>query len=146
MYATPATESLAELLLLDAAHNQEEEAEYANRKGYSKHKPALPLFDARDVKRAMTRFRTVHREEWFSPAQADLSALPRHGASAGCVHDRSRSATGDAQPVRVVFSGDVGRYNAPLYYDPQPPPPCDYLVCESTYGNRDHPQESCSTS
>ena len=46
VYATPATEALAELLLLDSAHNQEEEAEYANRKGYSKHKPALPLYGA----------------------------------------------------------------------------------------------------
>ena len=51
VYSTPATESLAELLLLDAAHNQEDDADYANRKGFSKHKPALPLFDAGDVKR-----------------------------------------------------------------------------------------------
>jgi metallo-beta-lactamase family protein len=46
------------------------------------------------------------------------------------------------KPIRVVFSGDVGRYGAPLYYDPQTPPACDYLVCESTYGNRDHPDEN----
>ena len=41
-------------------------------------------------------------------------------------------------PLRIVFSGDVGRYDGPLYHDPVPPPACDYLICESTYGNREH--------
>ncbi len=141
IYATPSTESLAELLLLDAAHNQEEEAEYANRKGYSKHKPALPLFDARDVKRAMSRFRTIHREDWFSPAKKFKARYHDSGHLLGsCMIEVE--IEGEAQPTRVVFSGDVGRFSAPLYYDPQTPPHCDYLVCESTYGNRDHPRES----
>ena len=39
----------------------------------------------------------------------------------------------------MLFSGDVGRYDAPLYFDPHSPPPCDYLICESTYGDREHP-------
>ena len=69
VFSTPATESLAELLLLDSAHNQEEDAAYANRKGFSQHKPALPLFDANDVKRSMKLFRTAHRDNWFSPAE-----------------------------------------------------------------------------
>ena len=43
-------------------------------------------------------------------------------------------------PLRILFSGDVGRYDGPLYHDPAPPPPCDYLICESTYGDRDHPR------
>jgi metallo-beta-lactamase family protein len=43
------------------------------------------------------------------------------------------------QPIRVLFSGDVGRYNAPVYHNPSPPPACDYLICESTYGDREHP-------
>lgn len=140
VYATPATEALAELLLLDAAHNQEEEADYANRKGYSKHKPALPLFDARDVKRAMSRFRTVHREDWFSPAkQLNVRYHDTGHLLGSCMIEVQLEEGG--QPLRLVFSGDVGRYGAPLYYDPQTPPPCDYLVCESTYGNRDHPAE-----
>ncbi len=141
IYATPATESLAELLLLDAAHNQEEEADYANRKGYSKHKPALPLFNAHDVKRAMSRFRTIHREDWFSPAKKFNARYHDTGHLLGsCMIEVE--IDGELQPTRIVFSGDVGRFNAPLYYDPQTPPPCDYLVCESTYGNRDHPKES----
>ncbi|MGD9723251.1 MAG: MBL fold metallo-hydrolase RNA specificity domain-containing protein [Pirellulales bacterium] len=141
VYATPATESLAELLLLDAAHNQEEDAEYANRKGFSKHRPALPLFDGRDAQRAVTKLRSVQRGEWFSPAKPiwfryhDVGHLL--GASMVEVEIRDREP-----PLRLVFSGDVGRYGAPLYYDPQTPPPCDYLVCESTYGDREHPQEN----
>ena len=140
VYSTPATESLAELLLLDAAHNQEEDAAYANRKGYSKHKPALPLFDAGDAKRAMTRFRSVQRDEWFSPCKPIWVRYHDTGHLLGsCMVEVE--VRDPHQPVRIVFSGDVGRYNAPLYFDPQPPPQCDYLVCESTYGDRDHPRE-----
>ncbi len=138
-YSTPATEALAELLLLDSAHNQEEEADYANRKGYSKHKPALPLYDATDAKRAMTHFRTVHRGEWFSPAEPIWVRYQDAGHLLGACSLEVEVRTGP-RPLRIVFSGDVGRYGAPLYYDPQQPPACDYLVCESTYGNREHPQ------
>jgi metallo-beta-lactamase family protein len=138
VYSTPATESLAGLLLLDAAHNQEDDATYANRKGFSKHKPALPLFDATDVKRAMTYFRTVHRDKWFSPAGPIWVRYHDTGHLLGScmIEVEIRNA---AKPLRILFSGDVGRYDAPLYFDPQTPPACDYLVCESTYGNRDHP-------
>ncbi len=141
VYATPATEALAELLLLDAAHNQEEDAAYANRKGFSKHHPALPLFDARDAKRAMMRFRSVQRDQWFSPAKPIRVRYHDTGHLLGSsmveveLQEQRESLT-------IVFSGDVGRYDAPLYFDPQPPPPCDYLVCESTYGDREHPAET----
>lgn len=137
-YCTPATESLAGLLLLDAAHNQEDDASYANRKGFSKHKPALPLFDARDVKQTMTLFRTVHRDKWFSPAKPIWVRYHDTGHLLGScmIEVEIRNA---ANPLRILFSGDVGRYDAPLYFDPQTPPQCDYLVCESTYGDRDHP-------
>ena len=140
VYASPATEALCELMLLDSAHNQEEEAAYANRKGYSKHKPALPLYDAHDVKRAMTRFRSVHREEWFEPAKRIRMRYHDTGHLLGSSMIEAEAQTG-GDPLRIVFSGDVGRYGAPLYHDPQSPPPCDYLVCESTYGDRDHPAE-----
>ena len=138
VYSTPATESLCELLLLDAAHNQEEEAEYANRKGFSKHKPALPLFDAGDVKRTMSRFRTVQRDEWFSPAEPIWARFHDTGHLLGASMIEVEIREGET-PLRLLFSGDVGRYDAPLYFDPQPPPQCDYLICESTYGDREHP-------
>jgi metallo-beta-lactamase family protein len=138
VYSTPATESLAGLLLLDAAHNQEDDTEYANRKGFSKHKPALPLFDANDVKQALSLFRTVHRDNWFSPVKPIWVRYHDTGHLLGSCMVEVEVRNGP-QPLRIVFSGDVGRYGAPLYFDPQPPPLCDYLVCESTYGNREHP-------
>ena len=138
VYSTPATESLADLMLLDAARNQEDDADYANRKGFSKHKPALPLFDADDVKHAMTRFRTVHRGEWFSPAKPIWVRYHDTGHLLGSSMIEVEVRNGP-KPLRILFSGDVGRYNAPLYFDPEQPPQCDYLICESTYGDREHP-------
>jgi metallo-beta-lactamase family protein len=140
VYCTPATQDLTELLLLDSAKNQEEEAEYANRKGFSRHKPALPLYDAGDVRKTVKCLRTVEFETW---KQATGPIWFRyhdvgHLLGSATIEVEIRDA---AQPLRVLFSGDVGRYGAPIYHDPQPPPACDYLICECTYGNRDHPTE-----
>jgi metallo-beta-lactamase family protein len=141
VFGTDATNELAELIMLDSAKCQEQDAEYANRKGYSKHKPALPLYEAGDVERAMKLFRTVDRGEWFSPAEPIWMRYHDAGHLLGSnmieVEIRDRTP-----PLRILFSGDVGRYDGPLYHDPAPPPPCDYLVCESTYGDRDHPDAS----
>jgi len=140
VYATPATEALTELLLLDAAKNQQGDASYANRKGFSKHRPALPLFDVEHVKPTMKRFRTVQRGEWFSAKKPIWARYHDTGHLLGSsmieVEIRGPGA------MRLLFSGDVGRYGAPLYHDPERPPACDYLVCESTYGDRDHPAGS----
>lgn len=138
VYSTPATEALAELLLLDAAKNEENDAAYANRKGFSHHRPAMPLFDAEAVRQAMRRFRTVQRDEWFQAAGPIWARFHDTGHLLGS--SMIEVEVRDAQrPTRLLFSGDVGRYDAPLYYDPAPPPACDYLVCETTYGDRDHP-------
>ena len=141
VYSTPATEELAELLLLDSAKTQQEDAAYANKKGYSKHKPALPLYDAYEVKRAMRKFRTVQRDEWFQAAGPFWMRYHDAGHLLGSsmieVEVRETEKT-----TRLLFSGDVGRYDAPLYFDPKVPPECDYLICESTYGNRNHPPGS----
>ena len=140
VWCTPATKQLAAIILPDAARNQEEEAEYANHKGYSKHHPALPLYDERDVDRALKLLEPVEREKWFNPAGPIWCRYHDAGHLLGSamieVEIRDRSP-----PLRVLFSGDVGRYGAPLYHDPVPPPACDYLICESTYGNRDHGDE-----
>jgi metallo-beta-lactamase family protein len=141
IYGTDATNELAELILLDSAKCQEQDAGYANRKGYSKHKPALPLYEARDVERTVQMFRTVDRGEWFSPAEPIWMRYHDAGHLLGSntieVEIRDRTP-----PLRLLFSGDVGRYDGPLYHDPTPPTPCDYLICESTYGDRDHPDAS----
>lgn len=139
VYCTRSTEELSELILYDAAKNQEYDAQYANRKGFSKHHPALPLFDSGDVTRVMKQFRSLDRDRW---QQASGPVWFRyhtvgHLLGASMIEVEIR---GGERPLRLLFSGDVGRYDAPLYHDPLPPPACDYLICESTYGNRDHPR------
>ncbi len=131
---TPATADLLGLLLYDSAKCQEEDAVYANRKGYAKHKPALPLYDERDVDRTLRLVKAVPRGQWFDPAPGVRCRYHEAGHMLG-----SSFIETEVDSQRVVFSGDVGRYDAPLYKDPAPPPACDYLVCESTYGDRDHP-------
>jgi metallo-beta-lactamase family protein len=138
---TRATNQLSEIILLDSAHCQESDAVYANRKGFSKHKPALPLYNDVDVQKTVKLFEEQQRGEWFSPAEPIWMRYHDAGHLLGSnmieVEVRDRQP-----PLRVLFSGDVGRYDGPLYHDPVPPPDCDYLVCESTYGDRDHPRES----
>ena len=138
VYSTPATENLSELMLLDSAHNQEDDADYANRKQFSKHHPALPLHDAEDVRRALQRFHTVKRGEWFEAAGPIWARYHDSGHLLGASMIEVEIRTGQ-RPMRILFSGDVGRYDAPLYFDPSTPPACDYLICESTYGDRNHP-------
>lgn len=138
IHCTPATAQLAELILLDSAKIQENDAEYANKKGYSKHKPALPLYTGQDVLETVKNFRLVERDDWRHIAGPIHARWHDAGHLLGSnlieVEVREKEKT-----TRIVFSGDVGRYDGPLYHDPTPPPECDYLVCESTYGNRDHP-------
>ena len=141
IYGTPATVELTELLLLDSAKNQEEDADYANRKGYSKHKPALPLYSNGDANRAVKLLRAQPREEWFSPVEPFWFRYHEVGHLLGAGMLEVEVRTGP-KPLRIIFSGDVGRYDAPIYRDPQPPLDCDYLICESTYGDRDHPDVS----
>jgi metallo-beta-lactamase family protein len=137
-YCTPPTEDIAELVLLDSAKIQEEDAAYANRKGFSKHKPALPLYTKDDARRALKRLRTVRRGEWFCPAEPFWCRYHDvgHLLGASMIELEVRNSP---DPLRILFSGDIGRYDAPLYFDPDNPPSCDYLICESTYGNRNHP-------
>lgn len=136
IYCTPATRELAEVLLADAAHLQKEDAGYFNRKGLTKHQPALPLFDESDVAAALELFRPVPllRE---TALQGGLSFSFRDaghllGAASALVR------TADGRGPSVLFSGDVGRYGAVLAKDPEPAAQADYLVVESTYGNRLH--------
>jgi metallo-beta-lactamase family protein len=135
---TQATVDLTELLLLDSAKNQEEDAEYANRKGFSKHHPARPLYDERDAMVAIKRLKAVPRGEWRQAAGPFWFRYHDTGHLLGASMIELEVREG-SRPLRLLFSGDVGRYSAPLYHDPVRPPDCDYLICESTYGNRDHP-------
>ncbi|MBN8499344.1 MBL fold metallo-hydrolase [Accumulibacter sp.] len=131
--STRATREVAELILKDSGHLQEKDAEYANRKGFSKHKPALPLYGLRDAERAMEFFSPIATHTPIDlPAGARLT-LRRAGHILG-------AATAEIEwgGRRVVFSGDLGRYDDPVMVDPELVPQADYLVVESTYGNRLH--------
>ena len=136
--ATHATIDLLGLLLYDSAKCQAEDAAYANRTGYTRHKPALPLYEEKHVTAALERVRSIDRGVWFEPAAGIRCRFHDAGHMLGSSFLETEVTEPDVQSVRVVFSGDVGRYDAPLYNDPAVPPACDYLVCESTYGDRDH--------
>ena len=136
IYCTPATRDLAEILLLDAARLQEEDAEYANRKGFSKHHPALPFFTEKDARAALHQMEAVEHDIWFQPAGQPIRFLNAgHILGSAFVEIPVVAGTGT---TTIVFSGDVGRYDAALHPDPEPLPACDTLVMESTYGDRLH--------
>jgi len=144
IFCTPATADLTKLLLLDAARNQEADADYANRKGFSKHHPALPLFDRRDARHILKRFKRVRRKVWFSPREPFWIRYHDAGHLLGSTSIEVQIRRKD-KATTLLFSGDVGRFDAPLYHDPEQPVACDYLICESTYGDRDHPDRDALT-
>lgn len=130
---TPATARLAAIVLRDAAHLQEEDTAYANRTGFSKHAPALPLFDAADAERAITQLRPVEHDEPATLPGGIGLRLRRAGHILG-----SSFAELDVGGERMVFSGDLGRAQHPLLLPPAPPSDADTVVVESTYGDRVH--------
>ncbi|MEM7051319.1 MAG: MBL fold metallo-hydrolase [Acidobacteriota bacterium] len=140
VHCTPAAYELAELMLLDSAKIQEDDARYANRKGFSKHKPALPLYTREDARAALDLRRRLLFDEWL-----DLGPLRARFHNAGHILGSAFIETvisrGDDE-LRLVYSGDVGRFEMPLHPDPEPLPACDVLIMESTYGDRSHPQVS----
>jgi metallo-beta-lactamase family protein len=140
IYCTPATADLAELLLRDSARIQEEDARYANRKGFSTHHPALPLYTEEEAEKAVDLFEVVDYGGWQRASPSTQFRFRHAGHLLGSAIVETTVETG-AKRVRILFSGDVGRYDAPLVPDPAVPDPCDVLVVESTYGDRRHSAE-----
>ena len=136
VHATSATVDLAGLVLRDSAHLQEEEAEYRNRKGATKHRPALPLYNAQDAENALRLLQAHPYGSSFTPAEGIDVTFERAGHILGSAFAMTRT-----QDRVIAFSGDLGRYGQSIIPDPTPIRDCDYLVMESTYGNRDHPDE-----
>jgi metallo-beta-lactamase family protein len=140
-YCNPATHELCNIMLLDSAHLQEEEAQFVEKKGYSRHKPALPLYTVAEAQTALQQFREIPRAGTFQ-ISPEFSVRPH---DAGHILGSSwleLTITENGKQLLVVFSGDVGRYNQVILKDPEPPSRADYLLCESTYGDRDHPAGS----
>ncbi len=136
IHCTPGTADLLPVVLGDSARLQEEEAARANRRGYSKHHPALPLYTTADVEAALA---LVVRHSYGEPfaAAGDLRALYRragHILGAATVELVVAGAT----PTRLVFSGDLGRWDRPILRDPDLVSEADILLIESTYGDRHH--------
>ena len=139
IHASHATCDVAGLILKDSGHLQEKDAEYANRKGYSKHKPARPLYTEEDAERTLSLFEPAPWHQQVAlPGDASLY-LRKAGHILGAA-----TAQIDIGGQRVVFSGDLGRYNDPLMPDPEDVPEADYVVIESTYGNRVHPHDNAT--
>ncbi|MBI2066456.1 MAG: MBL fold metallo-hydrolase [Deltaproteobacteria bacterium] len=137
VYTTAATRALCEILLPDAGHIQEEDALFANKHRFSKHHPALPLYTEEDARRSLEYFKPVPWGKKVSLGR-DLSFVfhpAGHILGASLVQ---LSASG----VLVTFSGDLGKPNSLLMSPPKSIPKTDYLVVESTYGNRTHPKEN----
>ena len=136
VYATPATTDLAGILLPDSGHLQEEEARYRNKNHLSKHKPALPLYTVEDAEDALRLFRPVDYRT-FQHLSTDLGfeLLPAGhilGSSFVMVKEQGKS---------ILFTGDIGRYDQPIILDPTAVSAADYVLLESTYGNRLHEGE-----
>lgn len=138
VFASAPTCDLATLSLLDAAHIQEEDAEYRNRKKISRHKKALPLFTNRDANKAIKMLTPIPFDTWQTSGAEFKFRLRTAGHLLGAAGVEIDLNDGERK-IKVYFSGDVGRYGNPLTRDPAEPPECDYLICESTYGDRIHP-------
>ena len=136
IYASEATRDLAEVLLLDSAALQEEDARRANRQGYSRHKKALPLYTVADAKRAVARIVPIATGRALAIGSTRVELTPVGHLLGAC--SVRLAARGDAT---VVFSGDVGRSGDLLMPPPKPPGDADVMLVESTYGNRTHPSE-----
>lgn len=136
-----ATGDLLKILLPDSGRLQEEEADYRNRHNLSKHSPALPLYDENDAKEALKLLKTVSNDGSAIEVCEGIKAhfmVAGHILGASLVLVELEGAKEDGSPVRFLFSGDLGHYDQPILNDPEPPPACDYLMCESTYGDRLH--------
>ncbi len=135
IYCTAATYELCKLLLPDSGRLQEEDAEYANRHGFSKHHPALPLYDEEDALKSLRYFHTVGYD-----TPIDLGGgMQAQLAPSGHILGSAFVSVADGHR-RVVFSGDLGRMNDPIMRTPRALERADYLLIESTYGDRLHPQ------
>jgi len=136
IHCTDGTADLLRVMLLDAAHLQEEDAARANRYGYTKHEPALPLYTTADAEAALQQLVARPYQREFDVAPGFRAVLRRAGHILG-------SATVELQvgeePLRLVYSGDLGRPGRPILRDPEPVEAADVLLLESTYGDRSHP-------
>ena len=134
VFCTPGTKDLCQLVLPDAGRIQEEDARQANKHGYSKHDPALPLFGESDALRALTYLQPLGFERPIEVAPGISIEFHPAGHLLGSAFVIVRLAGGP----NILFGGDLGRYNRPILPDPSGAIAADVVLVESTYGDRDH--------
>ena len=138
VFATTATADLLKILLPDSARLQEEDADYVNRKGFTVHQPALPLYTEEDAKTALKHIRTVSYKKDVRLNKYVQVKFISAGHILGSSFLMINISEPDKKPIKVLFSGDLGRYDEPILNDPSQIDEADYLVLDSTYGNRLH--------
>jgi len=138
VYCSRGTADLLKILLPDAGRLQEEEADYRNRHNLTRHNPALPLYTEKNAYAALELVKPLpNTGEMFEPAPGIRASFRISGHILGS----SLVLLELDEGRRVLFSGDLGHYDQPIIRDPVPPPSCDYLLVESTYGDRLHDPE-----
>ena len=140
IFCTAGTMDLCRIVLPDSGRIQEEDAANANKNGYSKHKPALPLYGEADAFRAVSQLQPVGYERAIPVAPGVEVDFVNAGHLLGSAYARVR--TGGRT---ILFGGDLGRYDRPVLPDPAPVAAADYLLVESTYGNRTHEKDDDGT-
>lgn len=141
IYTSRATADLLKILLPDSGRLQQEEADYRNRHNLTRHAPALPLYDEEDAKDALKQLEPIRNDGEFIDVCEGFRASFRvagHILGASQVLVEMENARANGESVKFLFSGDLGHYDQPILKDPVAPPACDYLMCESTYGDRLH--------
>jgi metallo-beta-lactamase family protein len=134
VYCTAGTSDLARLVLPDSARIQEEDARQANRHGYTRHSPALPLYTEVDAQRALTKLQPVSFSRSFEVIPGITAEFRHAGHLLGSAFIVVRIADGPT----VLFGGDLGRYGRPVLPDPEDGVEADLVLMESTYGDREH--------
>lgn len=137
IYCSHATKDLCAILLSDSGYLQEEEARIANKYGYSKHKPALPLYTREDAEATLKQFQSIDFRKNIKLAEETFATL----IPAGHILGASFVQIKHYEKI-LLFSGDLGRPNDPIMYAPSIMQAADYLVLESTYGDRLHEKEN----
>ncbi len=136
VYCSEPTGAIAEVILLDSAKIQEEDADMANKMGYAKHQPAKPLYTVKDAKSAINKLHTIVCNQWYN-LDDDIRFrlnLIAHIMGASFVEL-------EINKKRLVFSGDIGRFDDPMLEEPHRPKHADFIIMESTYGDRHHKHE-----
>ncbi len=140
IYATEPTRDLVEIMLADSAHIQQEDAFYLNKKRLKRGEPPIqPLYTEDEAKKAAALVQGRRLHDMFNVVPGIRAEFHEAGhmlGSAGVL----LHLTNGSNPVRLVFTGDLGRPSTPILEDPEPLPACDYLICESTYGGRVTPE------